>query len=108
MSKILNKLVRDNIIEIIKKQNKKCSYRYLNDTDFNQSLKEKLMEESREVYDAMGKEDLMNEIADVLEVVEALIQHNNLDRDEILKMKKQKALVNGKFNEKIYLVSVEE
>lgn len=104
----MNKLVRDRIIEIIEKQNKKCSYRYLKDIEFNQCLKDKLMEESKEVCDAIGKEELMNEIADVLEVIEALIQHNNFDKDEIIKIKKDKAMRNGKFNEKIYLISVEE
>lgn len=71
MKHIHNKLVRDRIPEIIENDHKTCVTRILNDDEYLVCLKSKLLEECHEVMNAEG-EDIKKEIADVLEVLEAL------------------------------------
>ena len=84
MKIIHNKLVRDNIIDIIESQNKKASYHILNDQDYVYYLKKKLIEESIEVDSSISKDDMMREMADVLEVLEALMNVCDIIINDVL------------------------
>ena len=53
-------------------------------------------------------EDIKKEIADVLEVLEALENTLHIARQEIMSIKKKKAHNNGAFDRKIYLEYVED
>lgn len=108
MTKLINKLVRDNIVEIIEGKNRKCSYKYLNDKQYDFCLRDKLIEESREVYESNNNAEMINEIADVLEVIDTMIKFYDLEISDILKRKEKKNDINGKFEKKIYLISIEE
>jgi len=72
MKKIYNKLIRDKIPEIIEKNNGKPKIRKLKKTDFFVELKNKITEEGDELQKATTKEDLINELADILELVESI------------------------------------
>ena len=106
MKHIYNKLVRDRIPEIIENDHKTCATRILNDEEYLKCLKSKLLEECNEVINAEG-EDIKKEIADVLEVLEALENTLHIDHQEVLTIKEKKAHNNGAFNNKIYLKYVE-
>ena len=101
------KLVRDRIPEIIKNDHKTCTTRILNDDEYIACLKSKLLEECHEVIEAEG-EDIKKEIADVLEVLEALEKTLHIDQQEIMSIKEKKAHNNGAFDKKIYLEYVED
>lgn len=107
MKHIYNKLVRDRIPEIIENDHKTCVTRILNDEEYLECLKSKLLEECHEVMDAEG-EDIKKEIADVLEVLEALENTLHIDHKEVLSIKEKKARSNGAFKNKIYLEYVED
>lgn len=107
MKHIYNKLIRDRIPEIIENDHKTCATRILNDEEYLKCLKSKLLEECNEVIDAEG-EDIKKEIADVLEVLEALENTLHIDHQEILSIKEKKARSNGAFDKKIYLEYVED
>lgn len=107
MKHIHNKLVRDRIPEIIENDHKTCATRILNDDEYLACLKSKLLEECYEVMNAEG-EDIKKEIADVLEVLEALENTLHIDQQEIISIKGKKAHNNGAFNKKIYLEYVED
>ena len=107
MKHIYNKLVRDLIPEIIENDHKTCATRILNDDEYLKCLKNKLLEECHEVMNAEG-EDIKKEIADVLEVLEALENTLHIDQQEIMSIKEKKAHNNGAFNKKIYLEYVED
>lgn len=107
MKHIYNKLVRDRIPEIIENDHKTCATRILNDDEYLKCLKNKLLEECHEVMDAED-EDIKKEIADVLEVLEALENALDINHQEVLSIKKTKAHNNGAFNKKIYLEYVED
>lgn len=107
MKHIHNKLVRDRIPEIIENDHRTCVTRILNDDEYLACLKSKLLEECHEVIEAED-EDIKKEIADVLEVLEALENTLHIDRQEIISIKEKKAHNNGAFDKKIYLEYVED
>ena len=64
MKIIHNKLIRDNIPEIIERDNKTCKVRVLDDAEYLACLKDKLLEEGNEVTHAIGS--LFNHLEDFL------------------------------------------
>ena len=52
---ICNKLIRDSIPEIIEKSGKECDVKVLDDEEYIHKLKEKIIEEAHEVYEADKK-----------------------------------------------------
>lgn len=89
MKHIHNKLVRDRIPEIIENDHKTCVTRILNDDEYLKCLKNKLLEECHEVMNAED-ENIKKEIADVLEVLEALENTLHIDQQEIMSIKEKK------------------
>jgi len=99
-----DKLIRDKIPEIIKKDGERAITRILDDEEFKEELTKKLVEESSEVVEAgTNKSELTKEIGDVLEVIESIIRTFKLDQDEIDKMKKERREKRGSFDKKIFL-----
>jgi len=101
--RIYNKLVRDNIPEIIKNNGETVHISILNDDAYIAELKKKLLEEANEFIES---EELM-ELADILEVVEASAKAKGSSLDEIMRLKKIKAAKNGAFERKLFLEAVE-
>ena len=103
MRNIYNKLVRDNIIDIILKNNEIPGYKILNNDDFIIALKEKFIEESKEIVEAKTKDDVINELADILELVDSLSEQYNISEEELKNKKEDKKIKRGGFNKKIFL-----
>lgn len=103
-----NKLVRDHIPEIIDADGKTACCRIMEEEEYRNALKNKLVEEAGEVQAAHSREELVKELADVLEVVEALQDANGISPKEVLSVKHQKAKRNGKFEKRILLECVIE
>ncbi|WP_297054672.1 nucleoside triphosphate pyrophosphohydrolase [uncultured Dubosiella sp.] len=78
-----NKLVRDHISEIIDADGKTACCRIMEEEEYRNALKKKLVEEACEAQGAYNKEELVKELADVLEVVEALQDANGISLEEI-------------------------
>ncbi len=108
MKLIYEKLVRDNIPEIIEADNKKVKYRILEDEEYIARLNNKLKEEAEELARSTSKRDIINELSDLLEVIEALEKIHDITRDELEVHKEKKARRNGKFDKKVLLEYVEE
>lgn len=64
-----NKLVRDKVPERICKQGGILYYKILSENDFQISLEEKLIEEYQELYHSKNKNEIIEESADLLEVL---------------------------------------
>lgn len=103
---IYNKLIRDKIPEIIDKDNNFYQIKQLTEKEYQQALKEKLVEEAKEVLTAHSRHSLMEEIADTYEVLDGLINSYGLSKEEIIKVQKLKAESKGKFENKTKLISV--
>lgn len=116
MKKIYNKLVRDKMIDIYKHdvENKisasAYSVRCMDKAETLEKLKDKLLEESQEVFDAYGQEDktyLKEEIADVIEVIDAILYHNDISLTEVLAIRDAKKEKKGGFEKGLFLESID-
>ena len=97
--KIYNKLVRDNIEEIMIKNGAKPVTRILDDEEYLIELNKKLLEEVNEYLESGSIE----EIADIEEVILAIIKTKGINKEELEEVRKQKVLKRGAFNKKVFL-----
>lgn len=97
-----NKLVRDNIPEIIAQNGKKARIHIADEREFIEKLEEKLSEEVREFLFANSEEEL----ADIFTVIDAIIAYRGLDRQKIESLKNKKAQERGVFTKRIILDEV--
>ena len=100
------KLVRDRIPEIILSKGETPITRILSDAEYKEELEKKLHEEYLEVLDAAG-DSRIEELADMLEVMEALAGVENKTLENVLSVKAKKQEKRGAFKDKIYLEGVE-
>ncbi len=115
MKKVFNKLVRDKMVDIyehdIANKISASDYkvRYLSREETLEELKNKLLEEAQEVFEAYGKdrEHLKEEIGDLIEVIDAILYHNDISLDEVLKMRDVKKEKRGGFEKGLYLESID-
>ena len=103
MVQIFNKLVRDNIPNIIENNGEKAIIRILGDEEYRVELYKKLLEESQEVINSQDTEDTLEELADVLEVLKSIAELENRNLDDIIEIANQKRLKRGGFSKKIFL-----
>lgn len=94
-----NKLVRDKIPEIIKKDNKTPITHIADEEEYWNKLKEKLKEE----VDEFLKESTEEELADILEVIYALRDHMKIDKERLEEIRENKTQKRGAFKKKIIL-----
>ena len=94
-----NKLVRDKIPEIIKNKGATPITHIANDEEYWQKLKEKLQEEVNEFIEDSNEEEL----ADILEVIHAICDFKNFDKEKLELLRKKKAEERGGFKDKIIL-----
>jgi len=103
MKKIYNKLVRDRPPEIIKAEGSEYKIKILSDEKFAVELLNKLKEETQELIEAKdNRPELIKEIGDVYEVIDAIIEYYNLDRREIIKIKKERKVKRGGFEKRFF------
>lgn len=103
----VDKLIRDKLPQIIDKEPEaSLTYRILSDEEYRTTLKKKLIEEATEVEDAFTKEDLMDELADVVEVFDALLNVYGLSLNDIRTRQAQRKKERGGFQERIYCMTV--
>lgn len=98
----MEKLVRDKIVDEMKKQGKKPKYRVLNQKEYIKALKEKLKEESQELVEARPKH-MIEELADVYEVFKTILKVHKIKLKEVKKSARQKKKNKGAFKKKISL-----
>lgn len=99
MMKVFNKLVRDNIPEIIEKNGEKAYIRILDDVEYKNQLDIKLQEEVNEYL----QDDNIEELADIVEVIYAILDSKNVKLEEFERVRKEKAITRGAFSKKIFL-----
>lgn len=95
-----DKLVRDNIPEIIESRGQQATWHVAEtDAEYEQKLREKLIEEAQEfLADGTAKE-----LIDVMAVVDAIIMHHGFDRAELARLQAKKAGERGGFEKRIIL-----
>ena len=107
MERIYNKLVRDNIPDIIISNKETPVTRILDEDEYKKALEEKLIEEQEEVLSSAGTERC-EELADTIEVIRALAKLEGKSLEEIIAIADDKKLKRGGFDGRIYLEKVIE
>ena len=102
-TKAYHKLVRDRIPEIIEADGKLCVCETLTDEDYIHLPDQKLNEELAEYQESKSLEEL----ADLLEVVQAVVKARGWTLEELEKVRADKATKRGGFEKKILLKEVQ-
>lgn len=94
-----DKLVRDRIIEIIEEKGGKATWHLASDEEYELKLKEKLIEETKE----FAKDGVIEEMADIFEVITALLAMNDWKIEDVVAIQKEKHAKRGGFEKRIIL-----
>ncbi|WP_371068523.1 phosphoribosyl-ATP pyrophosphohydrolase [Sediminibacillus sp. JSM 1682029] len=103
-----HKLVRDYIPQIIEQNGKNCSTSILSDQEYIAALKQKVSEEAEELVTAETKQAIIEEAADILELLHAIAEVNGTSITEIEKERKKKKAERGGFKERVFLLEVDD
>lgn len=104
---VYNKLVRDKIPDIIKKNGENPIIRVLQDVEYKIELEKKLKEELAETLASSGN-DRIEELADMLEVMISLANLEDKTLDDIIDVCNKKREKRGGFQKKLYLSGVKK
>ena len=107
MRKEYNKLVRDRVPDLLRKKGIKYETCTLSTEGYRQALRQKLMEEAKEVAEA-SEVNLAEEIGDLLEVIDALMEVYGIQHEEVALAQDEKRAEKGNFEEQVQLVWIED
>lgn len=103
-----NKLVRDRIPEVIERTGKSFTTKILSQEEYIKELKKKSYEELEEYMSAETNEEALEELADLLEILHAFAAVHGSSIDKVEEIRKMKVEKRGGFQERIFLVDVED
>ncbi len=102
-----NKLVRDKIPEYIEEGGEIVNIAKLEKESIVLALKDKLVEETFEVFDSNDEDELLSELADVSEVIDSILYHLNIKKESLLNKQEKKRIKVGSFLEGKILIDTE-
>jgi predicted house-cleaning noncanonical NTP pyrophosphatase (MazG superfamily) len=94
---VYNKLVRDYIPQIIEQAGKVPELKVLDQASYTEELKLKLLEEANELRTAKKKAEIVEEAADLTEVLFKMLKNQGITYDEVEQVRQQKKLERGGF-----------
>lgn len=100
-----NKLVRDRIPELLEGKGITATFHTADEGEYRQRLKDKLQEE---VLEVLQEDNIAEELADVLEVIDAIMVLKNISPEQVAKIKQQKVEKRWWFSQKIILEQTSE
>jgi predicted house-cleaning noncanonical NTP pyrophosphatase (MazG superfamily) len=99
-----NKLVWDNVPDIIREKGKECEVRELDDEEFEIELLKKVEEEASALPETTSRQELIDELADVITCVEYIKSIKKITELEMADALERHARKRGRFEKKYYLV----
>lgn len=102
-----NKLVRDKIPDNIESGGEIVNIVQLSGESLLKALRDKLVEEAFEVLDATSEEDILEELADVSEVINGILNQLGVDQNELLMIQERKFSKAGGFRDGKVLINTE-
>jgi predicted house-cleaning noncanonical NTP pyrophosphatase (MazG superfamily) len=103
----LDKLIRDKLPQMMRKSGITVSQRIVEKDEYLNRLKDKLIEEAKEVLSSESEQEICEELADVLEVMLALLKVYGREFTDIQKVAQQKRAEKGGFDDRTYVNFVE-
>ncbi len=103
-----NKLVRDNIPQIIEKAGGSAKFKKLSGKIFKKELLKKVGEESSALPDIKSRKELINELADIFAVTDEIKKLQKITEKEIKTAMKTNFDKKGGFKKKLFLVWSED
>ncbi|MCX7343047.1 MAG: nucleoside triphosphate pyrophosphohydrolase [Proteobacteria bacterium] len=103
----VDKLIRDKVPNYLRNRSVQTNERVMGQDEYLERLRNKLFEEAKEVIGAKNKEELTEELGDVLEVMLAYAKENNISFEDVDKVRIRKKNEYGGFEGKVYNASVE-
>jgi len=100
----VSKLVRDNVPDVIRASGREIEVTHVSGDMLKQALKDKLVEEALELKDTDNVEE---ELADVLEVVDAIVESYGIDYSKLETLKNEKHDRLGGFSCGHYMITKE-
>jgi predicted house-cleaning noncanonical NTP pyrophosphatase (MazG superfamily) len=103
-----NKLWRDNAIDMMEQNHgSKIHWRRLDDRDFDEQIRVKLLEEAQEVAGAKDRQELVNELADLYEVIDSIAELHQISKEEIISVQTKKHQERGSFSGRRFVTIAE-
>ena len=103
-----NKLVRDNIPNIIKENDEEPIYHTLNDEEYWDALLRKDAEELEEVKETKSKDEVLKELGNKLELIKAMAEYLDFTLEDVIKQADKKRQTNGGFQKRLFLEAVKK
>lgn len=100
----MKKLVRDKVPDIA---GDKAEFDILSNDDYRTSLRDKLVEEAKEVKISDTRANLVEELGDLEEVMRAILDDASITYEEMDSIRQSKVMQRGKFEEK-YVMTFED
>jgi len=100
---IYEKLVRDRIPEIMDREGVRYEVGTLDREAFREALLAKVVEEAEELRAAAGRGEVVKEIADVYEVLDALMALERIDAGEVREAQTARRRDRGGFERRLLL-----
>jgi predicted house-cleaning noncanonical NTP pyrophosphatase (MazG superfamily) len=97
-----DKLVRDNVPDLIRESGDDPETHVADDSEYRHRLREKLVEEAVEFRESGDPEEL----ADVFAVVGAICRADDIDREELEQLGREKTRERGAFEDRLVLERV--
>ena len=98
MNKKYDKLVRDNIPQIIKESGKHCIIKKENSEQLKEYYLKKIKEEVLELENSKNNEEIIEELSDIFEVLDGMINYLNIDPLIVKNKKEEKKSKRGGFS----------
>ena len=104
-----NKLIRDNIPDMIHAKREKCEVRQITDIqEFQQELFKKIKEEATSLAMVRSKEDFLAEYSDLMMVFETVMKQLDITPEEVTEARNQNLLKKGGFKHQYFLIWSED
>ena len=99
-----NKLVWDNVPDLIREKGKECEIRVLDKEEFELELLKKVEEEASALPESTSRQELIDELADVVTCVEYIKSVKGITELELADALERHSRRKGRFENRFYLV----